>query len=192
MQLRNTTERYGVVTKTFHWTIALLIICLICVGIYMTELADKTNPGIFRLFFLHKSTGIFVLFLATCRILWHIYSHPADFVPSVKLWEKMAARIAHALLYAAMFVMPLSGWLLSSAAGRPVSFFGLFTLPDLVAKDKATQDFFSGIHEIVGWSLIPLIGIHVAGALKHHFFDKDITLRRMLPFGLKDTGENLP
>lgn len=192
MQFRNTKDRYGAVTKTFHWTISLLIICLICVGLYMTELADKTNPGIFKLFFLHKSTGIFVLFLASCRVGWHLYSRPADFVPSLKPWEKTGARIAHALLYAAMFVMPLSGWVLSSAAGRQVSFFGLFTLPDLVAKNEGTRDFFSGVHDIVGWSLIPLIGIHAAGALKHHFFDKDITLRRMLPFGLKDTGEKLP
>lgn len=186
MQFRNTTDRYGAVTKVFHWVIALLIVCLICVGIYMTDFADKTNAFTFKIFFLHKSTGITVLILASFRVLWHIYSRPAGFVPSLKAWEKIVARIAHGLLYAAMFAMPLSGWMLSSAAGRPVSFWGLFTLPDLVGPDKETQHFFSEVHEIVGWSLIPLIGLHAAGALKHHFFDKDITLRRMLPFGLKD------
>jgi cytochrome b561 len=89
-----------------------------------------------------------------------------------------------------MLFMPLSGWAFSSAANRPVVFFGL-TLPAISA-DKELGSFLHTAHEVVGWALPLIVGLHVAGALKHHVFDKDITLRRMLPFGLKDTGENSP
>ncbi|TAL26850.1 MAG: cytochrome b [Alphaproteobacteria bacterium] len=190
MQFRNTKERFGAVTKTFHWTIALFIACLICLGIYLEDYA--TTPEKIRLFPVHKEFGICVLMLATARVLWHLYSRPPGSLASLKAWETWGARIAHALLYLAMFVMPLSGWLLSSAAGKSVSFFGLFMLPDLVAKSEELKEFFEEVHGIAGWSLIPLIALHAAGALKHHFIDKDITLRRMLPFGLKDQGENSP
>ena len=189
MQFRNTKERFGVVTKTFHLSIALLILCLVPMGIFLADYAETKTK--LQLFPYHKEFGICVLILATARVMWHIVSRPPEFVASLKPWEKWGARVAHALLYLAMFAMPLSGWLLSSAAGRTVSFFGI-DLPNVVAQSKETKEFFEEVHEVVGWGLIPLVGAHVAGALKHHFFDKDITLRRMLPFGLKDTGEKLP
>ena len=183
MQFKNTRERFGIVTKSFHWSIALLIICLVPMGIFLADYAETKTK--FALFPYHKEFGILVLVLASCRVLWHLYSFPPQFVPSLKAWEKWGARVAHALLYVAMFAMPLSGWILSSASGRTVNFFGI-DLPNFVAPSKGTKDFFEDIHGFVGYALIPLVGLHVAGALKHHFFDKDITLKRMLPFGLKD------
>ena len=79
-------------------------------------------------------------------------------------------------------VMPMSGWLMSSAAGRSVKFFDLFTLPDLVAKDDALRETFGTIHEYLSYALILAITLHAAAAIKHHFFNKDATLKRMLPF----------
>ena len=182
MQFRNTPDRYGAVTKSLHWTISILIICLLCVGIYMTDFAATAQK--FTLFRLHKEFGICVLILAVSRLLWHLYSHTPGFVASLHAWEKAAARVAHVYLYVGMTCMPLTGWILSSSAGRTVSFFG-FDLPNLVAPDKHIQDLCATIHQYLGYSLIGVIGLHVAGALKHHFIDHDITLKRMLPFGMK-------
>lgn len=180
MQFKNTPETYGAVTKTLHWTISPLIIILLGVGIYMADFAETSQK--FTLFRLHKEFGICVLMLAATRVLWHLYSHTPGFVPSLKPWEKIAARIAHIYLYVGMFCMPLTGWTLSSAAGRTVNFFGLFDLPNLVAPDKNIQELCATIHQWLGYSLIPVIAVHFAAAMKHHFFDHDKTLKRMLPF----------
>lgn len=181
MQFKNTPDKYGAVTKTLHWTISILIICLLCVGIYMADFAETAQK--FTLFRLHKEFGICVLLLAATRVLWHIYSKKPGFVASLKPWEKTAAQAVHCYLYVGMLCMPLSGWILSSAAGRTVNFFGLFDLPNLVGPDKATQELCADIHQWLGYSLIPVIAVHAAAAIKHHFFDHDATLKRMLPFG---------
>jgi cytochrome b561 len=186
MLFRNTPDRYGAVTKALHWTIALLIICLVCVGIYMADFAEVKQK--FVLVPLHKEFGICVLILASCRVLWHLYSRTPGFVASLKKWEIWGARLAHYYLYFAMFTMPLSGWIFSSAAGRTVKFFGV-DLPNLVHEDKGIKELFSDVHTVVGYSLIPVVGVHAMAALKHHFFDKDITLSRMLPFGKPDKME---
>jgi len=180
MQAKNTPDSYGAVTKGFHWVIALLIIGVLGVGLYMDFLATKIER--FELMPWHKSFGITVLALATLRVLWHLYSRPARFVAGLKDWEMQAARAVHILLYMAMFVMPLSGWLMSSAAGRSVSFFKLFTLPDLVGKNDSLRELFGAIHEVSAYALLALIAGHAGAALKHHFIGKDATLRRMLPF----------
>jgi cytochrome b561 len=189
MLLKNTKDRYGVVTKTFHWVIAIDFICVMLAGLYLAELAS--NEMKLHYFKYHKEFGMLVLFLAAPRLLWRLYAGSPDFVASLHNWEKRTASVIHALLYVCMFFMPLSGWIFSSAKGRPVDFFG-FQLPDLVGKNKDVGEFFNEAHQVVGWALLGIVGLHVAGALKHHFIDHDITLRRMLPFGLKDSGENKP
>lgn len=181
MEFKNTPSSYGAVTKTLHWVIGLTIICLLGVGLYMTQ--EGLDAGLrLKLYPLHKSFGILVLMLAAARVGWHLYSRPAGFVPEIKAWEKWLARAVHYLLYIAMFLMPLSGWIFSSAAGRTVKFFGLFDLPDLVEKNEETRNLFADIHEVAAYTLIAVICLHAAGALKHHFISKDATLRRMLPF----------
>lgn len=184
MQFRNTKDRYGVVAKTFHWVIAIDFVCVMLAGVYLAELADK--PTALHYFRYHKEFGMLVLFLAIPRLLWRLYSASPDYVASLKPWEKRLAGVIHAALYLCMLFMPLSGWMFSSAAGRPVDFFGL-TLPNILG-DKDLGKSLQEAHEVVGWALFGIIGLHVAGAIKHHFFDKDITLKRMLPFGLKDNS----
>jgi cytochrome b561 len=96
------------------------------------------------------------------------------------MWEKLAARSAHLLFYGFMIVMPLTGWLMSSAAGLQVSFFGLFLLPNLIGPDPSVMHLLKEVHQWLGYSLIALIGLHSAAALKHHFINKDDVLRRMV------------
>jgi cytochrome b561 len=181
MQFENTPNRYGVVTKTFHWVMALLIIFMLCLGLYMGTEHDMARK--IKLFSLHKALGILVLMLAVCRAGWHLYSKKPPFLESLKAWEKAAAHAVHILIYAAMFAMPVSGLLLSAAAMRPVSFFGLFTVPSFAEKNDALREAMGNVHFYVAWTLIGILFLHVGGALKHFIIDRDKTLQRMLPFG---------
>lgn len=177
---RNTTESYGLVAKSFHWVIALLVIGLLALGLYMSA-QEPPTPQVFKLYALHKSLGITVLALAVLRVLWRLYNaHPLP-LPNHKAWEKALAKAVHALLYLSLFLMPLSGWVMSSAKGFSVSVFNLFTLPDFVSRSDSLADAAKEVHEIAAYTLIAIVVLHAAGAIKHHVIDKDSTLRRMLP-----------
>jgi cytochrome b561 len=178
--LKNTKERYGTVTKTLHWVTALCVLGLLGVGLYMDEIHDLSVK--LRVYNLHKSFGICVLSLTVFRVVWHFYSRKPAYIATLKSWEKAGARLVHSFLYVALIGMPLTGWLMSSAAGRSVSVFGLFVLPDLVTVNKQLGDFFYEAHGYLAYALMAAIAGHAAAALKHHFIDKDLTLKRMLPF----------
>ncbi len=180
MMWRNTGERYGAVARVLHWTIAVLIISTLFIGLILD---DVSGPEKFTLFRWHKSFGITVLALATIRIFWRFSNiHPAK-LPTHAAWEKFLASVTHFLLYFAMIAMPMSGWLMSSAKGVKVSVYGLFTLPDLIAPNKPLGHLLNEFHVYTGWTLIALISLHALGAVKHHFLDKDETMRRMLLMG---------
>ena len=176
---RNTDERYGAVAKSFHWLIALLVIVMICVGLYMTGL--DISPQKLQLYALHKSIGVTILFLVALRLLWRLTNGVPIPLPNHKKWEKQLARVIHGLLYTALLAMPLSGWIMSSAKGFSVSVFALFTLPDLIRPDDRIAKLAVEFHELAAYTLIGMVALHVAGAMKHHLIDRDDTLRRMLP-----------
>lgn len=177
MATRGDVERYNLPAKLFHWLMAVLIIGLLCVGIYMADLPVGLDK--LQLYGWHKSFGIIVLSLATLRLGWRVVSAvpplPAD-LPGVL---KLAARASHFVLYICMFAMPLSGWAMSNAAGFPVSVFGWFTLPDIAPPDKDLRNFYGSVHEWVGYGLIGLIALHAGAALWHHFVRKDGVLMSM-------------
>ena len=180
MGWRNTPQRFGTLTKTLHWVMALLVICLLGVGLWMGGL--ENNPTKFQIYALHKSFGICVLALVFTRILWHIYSRKPGFVDGMKPWEKLAAHAAHIFLYIAMIGMPLSGWLMTSAKGYTVTVFFTFDLPKLIGENEKLGGLLAQIHLFLGYALIAAIAVHIGAALKHHFINKDTTLKRMLPF----------
>ena len=176
-------ERYNKLAKSLHWIIGLAIIALIAVGLYMEGLDYDGPEGTkMQLYSLHKAFGIVVLGLMVCRIIWRFVSQYPKSLDTHKKWEKVLSKIVHWVLYFMAFSMPLSGWAMSSSYGYPVSVFGFFTLPPLVEKNEVRGELFAELHELGGWALIAVILLHVAGALKHHFIDKDVTLKRMLPF----------
>lgn len=182
MLLRNTAARFGIVHKSFHWIIALLVIGMIGLGLYMTRI-DPPTPTMFQLYGLHKSIGVTVLALAVLRILWRVTNIRPLPLPSHKRVEKILAEIVHGLLYVSLLVMPLSGWLMSSAKGFTVSVFGWFSLPDFIKPSDDMASLMVTVHEVTAYTLVAMLGLHVAGALKHHLIDRDDTLRRMIPFG---------
>ena len=180
MCLKNTAERFGFVAQGFHWVIGLLIIGMLALGFYMADL--EPGPEMLKLYGLHKSFGALVLMLVILRIIWRLMNVTPSPLAGHARWEVVLAKSVQGILYLAMLSMPLSGWLLSSSAGYPVSFFGLFDLPALVGKSKPLHDLAEEIHEITAFVLIGALTLHIAGALKHHIIDRDETIARMLPW----------
>jgi len=180
VQWRNDTARYGVIAQFFHWSIVALIIN----QFILAAIAEDLPLGLEKLALMarHKSWGMTVLCLAVMRLAWRIFSPPPLPPESQFRWEQRVAKVTHAILYALLFIMPVSGWLTSSAANFSVSVFGWFTLPDMVEPDKALQHRFGELHELLAVLLVTAVTLHVAAALYHHFRRKDDVLRRMLPF----------
>ncbi len=174
------------ITIHFHWLIALGIIGMLAFGIYIEEfvpgrLADGTrNPFRGELMFFHKSFGAIILLLAGARVGWRFIEGWPEPASIYKRIEVIAAKATHWLLLLGTLIMPLSGIIMSQAAGRAVSVFGLFNLPTIVPESKAIGDVGHVVHEFGAWILIGVIAFHIAGALKHHVIDKDETLKRML------------
>jgi cytochrome b561 len=128
-----------------------------------------------------------VFLLLWLRLAWRLI-HPVPSLPAtMKVWEKKAAHAVHFLLYVLMVAVPVSGWLFSSASGVQVVLFGMLPLPDLLDKDKALADSLKAVHFALNKSLIAIVLIHAAAALKHHFHDRDEVLVRMLPLARKRT-----
>jgi len=180
MTLRNTDTHYGAIAKSLHWLIALIIFGLIPLGLYMVQM--PYGPEKLDAYAWHKSFGLLVLWLAGFRILWRFWSQPPDELDTHAPWEQFLAKGAHFLLYTAMIGMPVSGWIMSSAGEFPVPFFGI-EMPDLAVKDPDLFSQMRFVHTTLAYILIGVIGMHVAGAFKHHIIDRDSTLKRMTADG---------
>ena len=176
---RNTTTRYGAVAQGFHWLVALLVIGMLAMGLWMDGL--KAGPDKLNIYALHKSVGITVLALVVLRLIWKLSNPHPQALPTHQQWEKFLAKLVHVFLYFAIIGMPLSGWIMSSAKGFPVSVFGWFTLPDLVEPSKDIGKLAKEFHELTAFALIGAIVLHFVGAMKHNVIDKDGTLRWILP-----------
>ncbi len=179
MRWKNSTEYYGIVAQSFHWLIVLLIIAQYLLG----KIADELPLGMDKLIMMsrHKSLGITILALVLLRIGWRMINvRPAPpQMPHAVL--KVAGSVTHLALYGLLILLPVTGWLASSAANSPVNWWGLATLPDLIAPDKARFELLGELHEVLTWLLVVIAVMHTLAALVHHFIYKDAVLRRMLP-----------
>jgi cytochrome b561 len=173
-------ERYTRTAIALHWIIALLIFAAFPLGVYMHDL--PLSPDKLRLYSWHKWIGVTIFLLAVLRISWRSTHRPPPLPAAMLPWEKFAAHSVHYLLYALILVIPLSGWLMSSAKGVQTVWFGVLPLPDLVSKDKELGDFLKEVHEALNFLMFGLVLAHIGAALKHHFIERDDTLVRMLPF----------
>lgn len=180
MTLKSDVKSWGSLAKFFHWAVVLLILAEGALGLSMVKL--HKGPGAFVYYDLHKSIGITILLLAVLRLTWRAFDPRPQAVPTMPAWQELAARAGHALLYGLLFLVPLSGWWFDSVEGlRPMSWFGLFEVPHLVAADPTLKHLAHEIHETLFWVLVAVAAGHAAAALVHHFFNKDATLTRMLP-----------
>ncbi len=180
MPNQSSPTRYGAVAQAFHWLIAALVVT----QFVLANLADDLPIGVHKLALLarHKSFGMTVLMLAILRLLWRLKHQPPELPAGMKPVERMLARSTHIAFYVLLFAMPLSGWLMSSAKNYSVSWFGLFTWPNLIGKNEAAFEVLRSTHHILSDVLFVIAVLHILAALKHHFWNKDDVLLRMLPF----------
>jgi cytochrome b561 len=175
----STPTRYGSVAIGLHWLVALMVLCALAVGLYMHDL--PLSPHKLKVYSWHKWIGVSIFLLAVLRVLWRL-AHPAPPLPDgTPKWQQMAAHATHHLLYLLILIIPLSGWLMSSAYGIQVVYLGLFPLPDLIVKNKELADELKELHEGLNLTLMVLLAAHVGAALKHHFLDRDGVMQRMVP-----------
>ena len=156
---------------------ALLIVAGFGIGLYMADL--HLSPLKLRLFSYHKWIGVSVWALLLLRMLWRSRHAPPPLPAGMPAWEQTAANAGHLLLYVLMAIIPLSGWLMSSAQGVTTVYLGLWPLPDLLAKNEALGRLLLTVHRILNYALLGAVAVHVAAALKHHFIDRDDILGRM-------------
>jgi len=179
MPARNNALRYGFVAQGLHWIIAAMLVIQVALG----KIADELPTGLDKLALMarHKSVGITILALAAIRLAWRLIDRPPP-PPPMPRWQHAASRLTHGAFYVLLFAMPVTGWLMSSASNYPVSWFGLFQLPDFVRPDEGLEHRLEDVHETLAKVLIALAILHVVAALKHQFIDRDGLLMRMLPW----------
>ena len=173
-------ERYDTITRILHWVMAIAFIGLCCVGLYMADL-PKEDPMKGTLVGLHKATGTLMLLLAFVRLAWSP-RHKIALPDVIQGWERTLATAVKHLLYLMILLVPLSGFLMSHAAGRTISMFGLFDIPALMEQNRELAGMLHEAHEILAFTLIALIAVHVAGAIQHRLSpnkEEDV-LQRML------------
>lgn len=182
MELTTTAKsRYSTVSMLFHWTIAIAVI----VNWRIAEAAEHAEGAAKSAIFAnHKALGITIFVLTLGRIAWRL-SHPMPALPAnYATWERVLARGNHLLFYVLLLALPLVGWIANSLTGRTIDFFGLFTIPALpIGANEDLGGALFDFHATAGTILLALILLHVLGALKHTFVDRDGGIFRMLPFG---------
>jgi cytochrome b561 len=181
MPLRNSAEAYGSLSKFLHWAIVLLIIPQYFLAEAAGELPEG-DPQIAQLYGVHKSIGLLVLILAVVRVVWKLANRPNPALTDQVVWRRRTAAASHGLLYLLIFLQPLTGWAMSSAAGREVSLFGWVTFPPLVGENHQLHETLESVHEWLFYVLLGVAVVHILAAIYHHVVLKDDTLRRMLPF----------
>lgn len=181
-RLRPPAARYDGVAIALHWLIALLI----AINFAAAWIADSfPKPQHMLIMANHKAFGITILLLSLVRLAWRLGNRPPANLP-MQRWEGMLAHTIHWLLYALMIGIPLIGWITVSlfSGGKPVNLFGLFGFPGLpLAANHPLGETFAEIHGSLAIGMLVLLGIHVAGALKHQILERKPELRRMLPWG---------
>ncbi len=179
MNWRNTSERWGIVTIGIHWLTALVVVGMFAFGLWMVELTYY-DPWYRTAPYWHKSIGVLLFVLTFGRLAWRwVNPTPAE-LPQHRPFERRAARAAHVLIYLLLFAIMISGYLISTADGRPVEVFNWFAIPATVQGFEQQEDIAGLVHLVLAISLITLVSLHAGAALKHHFIDRDRTLLRML------------
>jgi cytochrome b561 len=171
--------QYSPLSKWIHWLVALIVIPLVFGSFYLEDVTKLYKANMIGL---HKSLGLFVLLLMIARVIsLFVIKRPA--LPNtIPKWEWLLSRLVQYALYVCLILMPLSGWIMSTAAGKSPNFFWLVVIPfPSIVPDKALSDFMFQTHHMLAYIIIGLLILHVAGALKHLLIDKDSVMESMLP-----------
>jgi cytochrome b561 len=169
---------YGTTAKVFHWLIVALLVVQYSIGWLMPDIHRGMKPGAPMAF--HISVGITILILIALRFAWRLI-HPVAPETSLAPWQRLSSGAMHWLLYALVLTTTVSGWLFASFRGWSVPFFYLFPMPMLASDNASAGKAIDGLHQAMEWTLLVLIGLHVAAALAHLFIYRDRVMQRMLP-----------
>ena len=185
MQYKNTVYSYGLISISLHWLIALMVIAIFFIGWYMVQL-DYYSAWYTTAPWLHKGLGLSALLLFAIRYVWIKYSNKPQALQNYRTIEHVLSRLMHAMFYLVIFVLSLSGYLISGASGAAVELFDLAMLPSLMELHESTVDVLGDAHEWAAYLLMLMMVLHGLAALKHHFIDRDVTLKRILKPGLME------
>jgi cytochrome b561 len=186
MSVEKPGSSYTGIAIGLHWLIAAAIIGSFSLGLYMADL--PLSPQKLKLYSWHKWAGVSIFLFVLLRLVWRLTHRPPAMPSGMPAWQVKVAAATHVLLYVLMFAVPLSGWLMSSAKGFQTVWFGVLPLPDLLDKNKELGDLLQQVHMLLNFSMAALVVAHLGAALKHHFFDRDDILARMIPFLGTATG----
>ncbi|CAN7414778.1 cytochrome b [Pseudomonas sp. LjRoot71] len=178
MQWRNSSSHYGLVSILLHWLVALAVFGLFGLGYWMVGLDYysgwyKTAPD------LHKSIGLLLFAVMLVRVLWRWVSPAPASLSNHGRLTRLGSKLGHGFLYLGLFVLMISGYLISTADGRGIEVFGLFEVPASLTSIPDQEDVAGLVHEYLAWALVIFAGVHALAALKHHVIDRDRTLLRM-------------
>jgi cytochrome b561 len=177
--MRTKPEKHSAWAKGLHWVVAFLIMGAFPLGLYMHDL--PLTPDKLRLYSYHKWLGVTIALFAAIRLVRRaIAGAPAISLPG-RPWELAAATAAHGLLYVLILLVPVSGWLMSSAEGFQTVWLGVLPLPDLIERDRDLATLLRTIHKNLNFLMAATVALHVLAALKHHFLARDDVLKGMLP-----------
>lgn len=173
-------QRYDLTAQALHWATAIAIVA----AFILIQVVEGMPKGEERtaVMALHKSFGVLAFALVVVRAAWRHVSRP-PVPPAMPGWMETASRYTHVALYALMVLVPLVGMVMSWSGGRPITVFGLFTLPNLLPENRALKSGAEEVHEVLGNLILILAGLHAAAALVHQYVLKDGLLGRMLPWG---------
>jgi cytochrome b561 len=177
MLIRNTAERFGLVAKTLHWLTLVLLIAAFTLAVSMVNM--PFSPRKLEFYSWHKWVGVTIFLVAIARLVWRLTNPVPQPPPGTPPWQRRLAGLSHAALYAILIVMPVTGWIMSSALNLPVVYLGLVHLPSPFGVDRALGEAMKVVHLSLAATLLVLVTIHVLAALYHHFILRDDVLRRM-------------
>lgn len=177
MKAKSTAESWGVMARTLHWLMAVMILAQFMGG-WVAEQMER-SPARVSLMNAHKSLGLTVLLLLLLRIAWRLADETPAPLPGSPRREIALSKGVHHLLYLLMAAVPLSGWLAASATILPLKLWGLVPWPKLMTPDPAWQPLTANVHELLTWLLLAVLAVHVMAALYHHFVRRDRILIRM-------------
>jgi cytochrome b561 len=177
-----TFKRYDALTQTIHWLTLLAVIVAFAAGLAMEDM--PRGPAKLQLVNLHASFGVLLMALTGFRLAWRATVPAIEPIPGPQLL-RTGAKVLHGVLYLVLFAIPLVGLLMMAAKGRTVEVFGMFTMPTLIAPNRAIGHSLEELHEFLAYCMLSLVGLHATAALLHQFILKDGGLARMLPFGQK-------
>lgn len=179
MPEKTATERYGRVAIGFHWAIALLILMNWPLGYFGEAIEEMVGSSLVGV---HKSIGLTILALSVLRLAWRVWNPPPPLPASLTRSRMVAARLNHALFYLLIILVPLTGWLRTSASHYPLTWFGLIDVPKFpISPQSAEAAVAAQSHELLAWAMLLLLLVHVGAAMHHHFRLRDAVLLRMMP-----------